>query len=49
MEIDFYNIRNTKKGKADSFESLVCSLFHKKFANIGEYQRPRGDGGDGGV
>ncbi|WP_405341343.1 NACHT domain-containing protein [Fibrobacter sp.] len=49
MEVDFYKIRKTSKGQRDSFESLVCSLFHKKFEQLGEYQCYRGDGGDGGV
>lgn len=49
MEVDFYKIRKTSKGQRDSFESLVCSLFHKKFDQLGEYQCYRGDGGDGGV
>jgi len=49
MEIDFYKVRKTSKGQRDSFESLVCSLFHRKFADVGEYQCYRGDGGDGGV
>jgi len=49
MDINFYKIRQTSRGRQDSFECLVCSLFHRKFANFGEYQCYRGDGGDGGV
>lgn len=49
VEIDFYKIRKTSKGQRDAFECLACSIFHKKFDNVGEYQCYRGDGGDGGV
>lgn len=49
MEINFYDIKDAGKGKADSFECLVCSIFHKKFDSCGEYRCFFGAGGDGGV
>lgn len=49
MNINFYDIKDVGKGKADSFESLACSIFHKKFDGRGEYRCFFGAGGDGGV
>ena len=49
MDINFYNIKDAGKGKADSFESLACSIFHKKFNDCGVYRCFFGAGGDGGV
>ncbi len=49
MKINFYDIKDAGKGKADSFESLACSIFHKKFDGCGEYRCFFGAGGDGGV
>jgi hypothetical protein len=50
MEINFYNIRSTTKGRTDSFEELCCQLFFREHSSAdNEYKRFRGDGGDGGV
>ena len=50
MEIDFYKIRSLAKGQTESFEELSCQLFYRKFVDeYLNYERYRGDGGDGGV
>jgi len=50
LDIDFYKIRSIAKGQTDGFEELCCQLFFREFNQVdNEYNRFRGDGGDGGV
>lgn len=47
---NFYDIKSGLKGKRDSFEELSCQLFRRElYSAERNFQRYRGDGGDGGV
>lgn len=47
---NFYDIKSGIKGKRDSFEELSCQLFRRELNSAERnFQRYRGDGGDGGV
>ena len=47
---NFYDIKSGLKGKRDSFEELSCQIFRRElYSAERNFQRYRGDGGDGGV